>query len=249
MRRTSRRFAAAWVYLAVLGASSASGQGPLGGGGGVRTESSRPVVLEGLVVSPDGAPVEGAVVVSSAGGQAVTDRDGRYRLEVGVPLDARSLEITVAHSGDGNLLASARVELGAEVQAVRVAPLELAVGTCVPDWLPTFGGQPGVDGEVFALAVFDDGTGPALYVGGAFELAGGIVANNVAKWDGSKWSDVGGGTSSSVSSLAVFDDGSGPTLYAGGGFDKAGGVSVSMIAKWDGSAWSALGSGVGQWGR
>jgi hypothetical protein len=234
---------AAWVTIAVLGSGSASGQGLLGGAT-EETESSRPIVLEGLVVAADGAPVEGAIVVSSAGGQAVTDRGGRYRLEVGAPLDARSLEVTAAGADGGDLLASTRVELGAAVEAVRVAPLALAAGTCQPGWLPTFGGQPGVAGSVASLAVFDDGTGQALYVGGTFDIAGGVVANNVAKWNGSKWSFLGSGTDGPVTALTVFDDGTGPALYAGGQFLHAGGVVVNYVAKWDGSSWSALGSGV-----
>lgn len=36
--------------------------------------------------------------------------------------------------------------------------------------------------EVRALAVFDDGTGPALYVGGQFQTAGGNPISQVAKW-------------------------------------------------------------------
>ena len=35
---------------------------------------------------------------------------------------------------------------------------------------------------VLALAGFDDGTGPALYVGGNFALAGGVPSRNIAKW-------------------------------------------------------------------
>jgi hypothetical protein len=244
MRRGFRRSVAAWMAsLAALGSSSASGQAPL-----ARTESSRPVVLEGLVAAPDGAPAEDAVVVSSVGGQVVTDRDGRYRLEIGVPLGAESIEVTAAGGRSGNLLASTRVELGAGVQAVRVAPLELAAGTCQPRWLPTFGGQPGMNSSVEALAVFDDGNGPALYAGGEFTVAGGYPANRIAKWDGSRWVPLGfgfnAGASNSVLALVVFDDGSGPALYAGGQFTAVGGVLASRIAKWDGSSWSALGSGV-----
>ena len=38
------------------------------------------------------------------------------------------------------------------------------------------------------MLVYDDGTGPALYVGGRFDEApGGIPARNVARWDGSDW--------------------------------------------------------------
>jgi hypothetical protein len=60
---------------------------------------------------------------------------------------------------------------------------------------------------VNALIVFDDGTGPALYAGGAFTTAGGVSANRIAKWNGSTstWSALGGGIwNSAVFSLAVF---------------------------------------------
>ena len=98
-------------------------------------------------------------------------------------------------------------------------------------------------GRVVALTVFDDGSGPALYVGGDFRTAGGVTVDNIAKWNGTAWSALGIGMSSRVQALTVFDDGSGPALYAGGNFTIAGGVSAAHIAKWDGSTWSALGSG------
>jgi cysteine-rich repeat protein len=102
-----------------------------------------------------------------------------------------------------------------------------------------------VNGWVRALAVFDDGDGPALYAGGGFTTAGGVPANSIARWDGSNWSALGSGTNSTVLALAVFDAGSGPALYAGGGFTIAGGLPANRIARWDGSSWSALASGVG----
>jgi len=101
---------------------------------------------------------------------------------------------------------------------------------------------------VYALEVFDDGSGPALYAGGGFTIAGGVTALRIAKWDGTSWSPVGGGMTGTgplaVVDLAVFDDGDGPALYAGGEFKSAGGVTVNGIARWDGTSWSALGSGV-----
>jgi trimeric autotransporter adhesin len=110
----------------------------------------------------------------------------------------------------------------------------------------------GIGGSLYAtvhtLAAFDDGSGggPALYAGGDFSTAGGAVAGNIARWDGSSWSSVGGGTDGPVRALAVFDDGTGggPALYAGGEFTHAGGVAANSIARWDGTAWSALGSGM-----
>jgi len=102
----------------------------------------------------------------------------------------------------------------------------------------------GMDGAVSALTTYDDGTGPALYAGGFFELAGGVPANNIAKWDGTEWSALegpsGNGMNSIVLALTTYDDGTGPALYAGGSFITAGGVSANNIAKWDGTAWSPL---------
>ena len=105
----------------------------------------------------------------------------------------------------------------------------------------------GISGWVWNLAVFDDGSGsgPALFAGGTFTLAGGSSANNIAKWDGQGWSALGSGLNDLVRALAVFDDGTGggPALYAAGDFTLAGGVPASHIAKWDGQSWSPVGGG------
>ena len=121
--------------------------------------------------------------------------------------------------------------------------------SCPPAWTPGFG-LPGVNDTLYALAVFDDGTGQALYAGGWFTTAGGGEANRIAKWDGTQWSALGlgmGGPSPYVHALTVFDDGTGPTLYAGGAFTTAGGMPANRIAKWDGTQWSALGGGMDNW--
>jgi hypothetical protein len=106
----------------------------------------------------------------------------------------------------------------------------------------------GVNGIVRALSVYDDGFGggPALYAAGLFDLAGGVAANSIAKWDGMSWSALGSGLNDYAFALGVFDDGlgGGPALHAAGQFTTAGGVTVNSIAKWDGASWSALGSGM-----
>jgi len=123
-----------------------------------------------------------------------------------------------------------------------------SAGACEPGWLPTFGGAPGVDGAVNALAPFDDGSGsgPELHVAGFFQVAGGVAVNSIAKWDGSTWSPLGSGTTGGIWALAVFDDGSGagPALFAGGQFGTIGGVTANSIAKWDGLSWSPVGTGL-----
>ncbi len=115
-------------------------------------------------------------------------------------------------------------------------------------WSPLVGGMgSGCCASVGVLAVFDDGSGsgPALYAGGNFTTAGGVTVNNIARWDGTNWTALGGGVSGGgVGSLTVFDDGSGPALYAGGNFTTAGGVMANRVAKWNGTSWSALDGGM-----
>ena len=93
----------------------------------------------------------------------------------------------------------------------------------------------GMDKYVSSLGVFDDmtGSGPALFAGGVFTVAGGTVAHNVAKWDGSSWSSLASGMNDGVNAFAEFDDksGSGPALFAGGDFTTSA-AGDSHIAKW-----------------
>ena len=97
---------------------------------------------------------------------------------------------------------------------------------------------------VYAIAVFDDGSGPALYAAGEFQTAGGQTARNIARWDGKAWQEVGGGVDGAIRSMTVVKTPAGPRLYVGGRFDNAGSVEAKNIAAWDGKAWSALGEGV-----
>jgi hypothetical protein len=107
-------------------------------------------------------------------------------------------------------------------------------------------------GRPFSMLVYDDGSGPALYVGGAFDEApGGVPAKNIAKWNGTVWSALGPGLGNDllwppdeVRTLARYDDDSGPLLYAGGSFNSSGTKQVRNIARWDGSSWSRLGNGL-----
>ena len=84
------------------------------------------------------------------------------------------------------------------------------------NWI-SMGGVPGTDGTVYAAVM--DGSGN-LYIGGSFTVVGNVVANNIAKWNGSSWSALGSGMRQTiVYALAV----SGSKLYAGGCFTTAGG--------------------------
>lgn len=79
-----------------------------------------------------------------------------------------------------------------------------------------------------------------LIVGGAFDHAGGVPANNIARWDGVQWHTLGSGLDAPPLAFAVFNG----ELIAGGVFATAGGLPASCAAAWNGTQWRALGAGV-----
>ena len=95
----------------------------------------------------------------------------------------------------------------------------------------------GLNGTVNVVTI----SGNNVYVGGYFTEAGGMVANNVAVWNGTAWAALGNGVDGfGISSLAV----NGGNLYAGGYFSTAGGTPANNIAVWNGTTWLALGNGI-----
>ena len=106
----------------------------------------------------------------------------------------------------------------------------------------------GTNSTVFSVACDTNGD---LYAGGNFTEAGtnsSFYYNRIAKWNGSSWSPLGSGSSSSGVNDTVYSlafDGN-RNLYAGGEFNFAGGNSANKIAKWNSStsSWSPLGSGL-----
>ena len=105
-------------------------------------------------------------------------------------------------------------------------PVRMDLTVSDANW-SSMGGIPGVDGIVSEAVV--DGSGN-LYIGGEFHLAGSVIANHVAQWNGSAWTALGSGlvgSSPHVSALAVL----GSDLYAGGAFSFAGGKVSAYIAR------------------
>jgi hypothetical protein len=98
--------------------------------------------------------------------------------------------------------------------------------------------------------VYDDGSGPALFVGGIFTNPGGVPCRNIAKWTGTTWQPLAAGVGdgspnfANVNALAAFDDGGGTGLVAAGTFTTAGGQPAAHIAMWRGGQWLTLGSGI-----
>lgn len=150
--------------------------------------------------------------------------------------------LTTFNDGTGNALYAA----GTFGQAGSVSARAIAKwnGT---SWSALGSGLTGIfqlpNAAAYALEVFDDGTGPALYVGGAFMFAGGVPAAGLAKWNGAQWTSVGGfsGTVYALESAVVNGV---PRLHVGGSFATVGGMTANGFASWNGSTWTTYGNGM-----
>jgi len=96
----------------------------------------------------------------------------------------------------------------------------------------------GTSSTIRAVAV----KGSNVYVGGFFTSIGGVVANHIARWNGTSWFTLGtapsDGVNSSVYAIAV----KGSSVYVGGQFSFAGGSPANHIARWNGTSWFTLGT-------
>src|SRR3990167_8818692 len=96
--------------------------------------------------------------------------------------------------------------------------------TCNTNWYGLASGMGETASRVNTLTVYNN----ELIAGGSFTTAGGVLANRIAKWDGSSWSTLGSGMNDTVFTLTTWDsDGPGgqpEVLVAGGSFTTAGGV-------------------------
>src|SRR5688572_23239671 len=224
-------FSAASCLLALAGGLGA--QASVSDGEAREELLTLPLTVQGWVVDADGAPAEGALVVSSAGGRAVAGVDGAFELQLELPLEAPGLHATVLHvtavrtAGAATQVGSVRVSTAQTGPTLALGTLALSSGgTCEPAWLPTFGEPTDLPSVAEALAVFDDGNGPKLYAGGPFD--------HVARLDGTRWTRIGD-VDGSVRAFVVFDEGNGPRLFAGGTFLHAGGGLAGGVARWNGT--------------
>lgn len=99
-------------------------------------------------------------------------------------------------------------------------------------------------GIVSGMQVYDDGTGPALFVRASIDEAGTVPDGiSLVRWDGSHWSALFAGDGTAIASsgaLTVFDAGDGPELYMAYGARYCGGAPGERIARWDGLSCSVV---------
>ena len=104
------------------------------------------------------------------------------------------------------------------------------------NWRALTTSAPELSGFVSCMTTFEG----ELIAAGGFAMAGNDTLNSIARWDGTGWRALVGGTNRPIWCLAVYRG----ELIAGGEFTLAGGSSANGIARWTGSQWMPLGSGV-----
>lgn len=189
-----------------------------------------------LAVLPNGDLVAGGDFATAGGvaanGIARWNGSAWAPLGTGVVGQVRALAV----QSNGHIVAGGSMQSAGGVAVSNIARWDGAA------WAALGGGLYGfnwVGPVVHSLAVLPSGD---LVAGGTFTMAGQASAGNIAQWNGSAWSSLGGlglpiGPSA-VHGLAVMPNGD---LVAGGMFSV--GVSTSSIARWNGVAWSPLGAG------
>ncbi len=99
-------------------------------------------------------------------------------------------------------------------------------------------------GDINAMASFDDGSGPSLFIAGGFTTAGSLTANRIVRYKDNTFTPIMAGISNGVNNtihaMIVWNG----SLYITGTFTAAGITPASRIARWDGQGWTALGAGL-----
>ncbi|MBL0922235.1 MAG: hypothetical protein IBJ10_08925 [Phycisphaerales bacterium] len=119
---------------------------------------------------------------------------------------------------------------------------------CEPDWESDFGGLPYISSGYATAAMFDDGSGPALYVGsGSQNFGPGIQPGGVGRLRDGRLEPLPGleFNLDGIRAMLVHDDGSGPALYVGGDITRVNGQSHSGAARWRAGGWEPVGGVIG----
>ncbi|MBL9079957.1 MAG: hypothetical protein JNL08_20855 [Planctomycetes bacterium] len=161
--------------------------------------------------------------------------DGTTFTPLGSGLDANAVDAQVLPNGD--IVVAGSFQNAGGVAALRLARWDgtswHALGSGVV-------GTPGSSAAAVALAQLPSGD---LVVGGTFQIAGGTAVANLARWNGTDWSQLSPGTYLDGILNAATATANG-NLVVGGSFRTIGTIAANSIARWNGTAWSPLGAGL-----
>ncbi len=176
-----------------------------------------------LAYGPDGLIYAGGEF--SRGGRRISRWNGSAWLGLGSGVNGEGTVFAVLPTTNGNVFAGGIFTRVGGVNALGIARWDGSRWFALGEGIRYFG----VAGTVRAMAWADG----MLYVGGTFDRAGGVAVNNLARWDGSAWEDLGGGVSipgrqAIVHALTVAEG----ELLVGGNFERAGENAFSHFARW-----------------
>lgn len=95
-----------------------------------------------------------------------------------------------------------------------------------------------------SIGAFDDGSGPAIYVGGYRSGSADSLSTQIAKWDGATWTMLPEALSNPTETLVAVRDfrnfdpgaGNGPSMFVAGTFAAVGAIPSAYIAEYRGCA-------------
>jgi len=180
------------------------------------------VIIGGSFTEVEGQPIQYIAALMESGWQPI-----------GSPLNGPVRHIVFA--GD-------RLYIGGDFNMAGSNEINHVAEWSGSDWSPLEGGlsRDGFTGGETILSGGLQFVNDILYAGGSFDMAGNTEVSNVASWDGTAWSDVGGGLPDShVYSTAEWNG----KLVVGGDFDGSG-MSLGNLASWDGLSWNMVGAGL-----
>lgn len=82
--------------------------------------------------------------------------------------------------------------------------------------------------------------GNNICAGGIFNVSGSVSLGNLAVWNGSSWSSLGGQADDEVDAIWVASPNK---VYVGGAFATIDNVPANAVAQWNGTNWNPLGTG------
>ena len=144
------------VTLFPIDMAAASSTQPVESADGLRGpgKDAARVRVTGQVMSTDGDPVSGAVIVTAHGGTGVSGMDGAFAFDVEMPTTESSLGVTAVASEHGrsltgSILTRIRTSESGRRRTADAGVITMSAGTEGPScgelaWLPTFGSEPGM---------------------------------------------------------------------------------------------------------
>lgn len=174
--------------------------------------------------------------------------DGQTWSEVGGGIQGLNSIVFALFMDGTNLYVGGSFDQAGSISATNVAKWNGQI------WEPLAGGVRSVGSVIYISpsvnAFYKQDTN--LFVSGTFATAGEVSSPNIARWDGSKWHDVGGGAFIPTTGIEPGEiipsgrvlalSGDGTNIYVGGLFTTAGNTAATNISQWDGGGWHAIGN-------